>query len=104
DLSDVPYMDSTAGSTRLCLCFSSEGGKTRSALWRKRASVENAQNHQRRIAFPHVPDARRCNRRSHAGWHSLVKKGDAAPPLQNPFSAAISESRINVPSERCSSA
>ena len=46
DLSDVPYIDSTAlGALVSALCFSSEGGKTSSALRRKRASVENAQNH-----------------------------------------------------------
>src|SRR5207244_5074514 len=57
--------------TYLVLSFESEGSKTMCALRLKRASVENAQNHYLGIAFPHIPDALRCNRRSQAGGHSL---------------------------------
>jgi anti-anti-sigma factor len=79
DLSGVPYIDSTALGALVAANVSCQKAGRRSAFWCQRASIENAQDHQRRIAFPHVPDARRCNRRSHAGWHSLVKKAMLAP-------------------------
>jgi hypothetical protein len=41
---EVVSLETEIGSTRLCLCFSSEARKTSSALRRKRPSVENAQN------------------------------------------------------------
>jgi anti-anti-sigma factor len=104
DLSDVPYIDSTALGALVSAYVSRQKLGRRVVLSGASDRVSKMLKIQRRIAFPYVPDARRCNRRSHAGWYSLVKKRRCCAPATEPFSAAISESRINVPSDGCSSA
>jgi ABC-type transporter Mla MlaB component len=73
DLSGVPYIDSTALGALVTANVLPESGQTSSVFWCQRASIENVQNHQSRIALPYVPDVRGGDRRADSGWRSLVK-------------------------------
>src|SRR2546426_11732670 len=74
DLSGVPYIDSTAlGALVAANVSCQKAGRRVVAFWCQRASIENVQNHQRRIALPYVPDVRGGDRRADSGWRSRVQ-------------------------------